>query len=195
VTVESPIQINPTLVQLIVRYGGIGTLDPSRADLIYHTTKISEANIVIVLVSLAVLSGVLVTLGVSTAFMKEINENLKVVGILRSLGASSRQLLMIIFKEAFLLSMIAAALGIVGGFILAFLVASTGDLVAFGHLIEPVLDPSFLAADVVGSILVCVGSSLIAGFAVSRRRSIRMIRGLKDDVLPQVTLREMLGDE
>ena len=195
VSVESQVEINPTLVQLVVRYGGIGTLNPSRADLIYQTTKISEANILIVLVSLAVLSGVLVTLGVSTAFMKEINENMRIVGILRSLGASSRQLLMIIFKEAFLLSMIAVVLGIVGGFILALLVASTGNLIAFGHLIQPVLDPSFLLADIVGSILICVGSSLIAGFAASRRRSIRMIRGLKDDVAPQVTLKEMLGDE
>ena len=194
-TVESPLVLNPTLIQLLVRYGGTGTLDPSRADLIYHTTKISEANILIVLISLATLSAVLVTIGISITFMKEINDNLKVVGILRSLGASSRQLLGIIFKEAFLLSLVAAVLGIVGGFILSFIISSSGDLIAFGHLIQPVLDPNFLVVDIAGSVVICVGSSLITGLSVSRRRSIRMIRGLKDDVVHQMTLKELLGDE
>lgn len=194
-TVESPLVLNPALIQLLVRYGGTGTIDLSRSDLIYHTTKISEANILIVLISLAALSAVLVTLGVSITFMKEINDNQKVIGILRSLGASSRQLLGIIFKEAFLLSLVAAALGIAGGFVLSFIISSTGDLIAFGHLIRPVLDPNFLVADIAGSIVICVGSSLITGLSVTRKRSIRMIRGLKDDVVHQTTLKELLGDE
>ena len=114
---------------------------------------------------------------------------------MRSLGASSRQLLGIIFKEAFLLSLVAAVLGIVGGFILSFIISSSGDLIAFGHLIQPVLDPNFLVVDIAGSVVICVGSSLITGLSVSRRRSIRMIRGLKDDAVHQMTLKELLGDE
>jgi len=194
-TVEAHFELNPALIRLLVLYGGSGTLDPSRAELIYDTAKISEANILIVLVSLAVLSGMLVTLGVSISFMREINDNLKIIGILRSLGASSKQLLWIMFKEAFLMSLPAAAIGVMGGVVLAFLISSTGNLVAFGHFIRPVLDPSFLIAATAGSIAICVGSSLIAGLSVSRKGSIRMIRGLKADIVAQVDLKELLGDE
>lgn len=193
--VESTYQLNPELIQLLIRYGGSSTLDPSRSDLLYHTTKISEANILIVIVSLAVLSATLVTLGISTTFMKEINDNLRVIGILRSLGASSRQLLGIIFREAILLSLPAAAIGIAGGFLLAVIISSTGGLVAFGHLISPALDPSFLIAAIAGSVAICVGSSLIAGLSVARRRTIRMIRGQREEFVKQVTLRELLGEE
>ena len=195
VTVETHFELNPALIRLLVLYGGSGTLDPSRAELIYDTVKISEANIMVVLVSLGVLSGTLVTIGVSISFMREINDNLKIIGILRSLGASSKQLLKIMFKEAFIVSLPAAAIGIVGGIVLAFSISNTGNLVAFGHFIRPVLDPSFLIAAIVGSILICVGSSLIAGLSVSRKGLIRMIRGLKDDAVPQVDLKELLGDE
>ena len=194
-TVEAHFELNPALIRLLVLYGGSGTLDPSRAELIYDTAKISEANIIVVLVSLAVLSGMLVTLGVSISFMREINDNLKIIGILRSLGASSKQLLGIMFKEAFFVSLPAAAIGIVGGVVLAFLISSTGNLVAFGHFIRPVFDPSFLIAATVGSIAICVGSSLIVGLSASRKGSIRMIRGLKDDIVTQVDLKELLGDE
>jgi len=194
-TVEAHFELNPALIRLLVLYGGSGTLDPSRAELIYDTAKISEANILIVLVSLAVLSGMLVTLGVSISFMREINDNLKIIGILRSLGASSKQLLWIMFKEAFLMSLPAAAIGVMGGVVLAFLISSTGSLVAFGHFIRPVLDPSFLIAATAGSIAICIGSSLVAGLSVSRKGSIRMIRGLKADIVAQVDLKELLGDE
>ncbi len=194
-TVETHFELNPALIRLLVLYGGSGTLDPSRAELIYDTAKISEANILIVLVSLAVLSGMLVTLGVSISIMREINDNLKIIGILRSLGASSRQLLWIIFKGAFLISLPAAAIGIVGGIVLAFLISNTGNLIAFGQFIRPVLDPSFLIVATAGSIAICVGSSFIAGLSVSRKRSIRMIRGLKEDFATQANLIELLGDE
>ena len=194
-TVEAHFELNPALIRLLVLYGGSGTLDPSRAELIYDTAKISEANILIVLVSLAVLSGMLVTLGVSISFMREINDNLKIIGILRSLGASSKQLLWIMFKEAFLMSLPAAAIGVMGGVVLAFLISSTGSLVAFGHFIRPVLDPSFLIAATAGSIAICIGSSLVAGLSVSRKGSMRMIRGLKADIVAQVDLKELLGDE
>jgi hypothetical protein len=194
-TVETHFELNPALIRLLVLYGGSSTLDPSRAELIYDTAKISEANILIVLVSLAVLSGMLVTLGVSISFTREINDNMKIIGILRSLGASSRQLLWIMFKGAFIMSLPAVAIGIIGGVILSFLISSTGSLLAFGHFIQPVLDPSFLIAAIAGSIAICVGSSLIAGLSVSRRATIRMIRGLKADVVAQADLKELLGDE
>jgi ABC-type lipoprotein release transport system permease subunit len=194
-TVEAHFELNPALIRLLVLYGGSSTLDPSRAELIYDTAKISEGNILVVLVSLAVLSGMLVTLGVSIGFMREINDNLKIIGILRSLGASSKQLLGIMFKEAFLVSLPAAVIGVIGGVVLAFLISITGNLVAFGHFIRPVLDPNFLITATAGSIAICVGSSLIAGLSVSRRGSIRMIRGLKDEAVAQVDLKELLGDE
>jgi ABC-type antimicrobial peptide transport system permease subunit len=194
-TVESHFELNPALIRLLVLYGDSSTLDPSRAELIYDTAKISEANILIVLVSLAVLSGMLVTLGVSISFMREINDNLRIIGILRSLGASSRQLLWIMFKGAFLISLPAAAIGIVGGVVLAFLISNTGNLIAFGQFIQPVINPSFLIVATAGSIAICVGSSLIASLSVSRKRSIRMIRGLKEDAVTQVNLKELLGDE
>jgi len=194
-SVESSIQINPDIVQLLLRYGDTSSLDPSRGELLYHTTKISESNIVIVLVSLAVLSALLVTLGISISFMKEINDNQKVIGILRSLGASSKQVLGIIFKEAIFVSLPAAAIGIAGGYLLAALIQSTNSLIAFGHLINPMLDPTFLIAAIAGSIAICIGSSLITGLSASRRRTIKMIRGLSEDTAKQMTVKELLGEE
>lgn len=193
--VESTYQVNPEIVQLLLRYGGTSSLDPSRGELLYHTAKISESNIIIVLVSLAVLSGLLVTLGVSISFMKEIHDNQKVIGILRSLGASSKQLMWIIFKETTLVSLPAAVIGVAGGCLLALLIQSINNLVAFGHLITPVLDPTFFIAAVAGSITICIASGLMAGLSVSRRRAIRMIKGLQEASAKQVTLKELLGED
>jgi hypothetical protein len=194
-TVESTIQINPEIVQLLLRYGDTSSLSPSRGELLYHTTKISESNIVIVLVSLAVLSALLVTLGISITFMKEINDNQKVIGILRSLGASSKQVLRIIFEETIFVSLPAAAIGIAGGYILATLIQSTKSLIAFGHLIDPVLDPTFLIAAIAGSVAICIGSGLITGLSASRRRTIKMIRGLGEEAAKQMTVKELLGED
>jgi len=193
-TVESTYQINPDIVKLLLTYGNQGSIDPSRGDLIYNTAKISEGNIVIVLFSLALLSGTLVTLGVSIIFMKEINDNIRVIGILRSIGASSRQLLGMIFRESILLSLPAACIGIVGGILLALLVSASGRLIAFGHVIEPVIDPTFLIAAVLGSMVICVGSSLIAGLSVSRKKAIGMIRGLEEEIGEYPTIEELLRD-
>ena len=194
-TVESKYQLNPALVQFLLRYGGTGSLDPSRGSLVYSTAKISEGNILIVLVSLAVLTGTLVTFGVSISFMKEINDNLKIIGILRTIGASSNQLLAMIFKQALLLSLPAVAMGLVGGILLADIISMSNQLIAFGHLIQPVFDPNFLILAATGSIIICIGSSLIAGISISRRIAIRMIKGLKAQMVEQPTLKELLGDE
>ncbi|MEM2839817.1 MAG: FtsX-like permease family protein [Thermoplasmata archaeon] len=193
--VEPLYQINPGLVQFLLKFGGTGSLDPSRGNLIYSTAKISEANIVIVLVSLAVLSATLVTLGVSSSFMKEINDNARIIGILRSIGASSRQLLWMMFRQAFILSLPAAAAGLIGGMLLAYLVSLSERLLAFGHVVYPMLDPSLIFAAATGCIAICVGSSLIAGLSVSRRAAIRMIRGTREEALDRPTLRELLGEE
>ena len=193
--VEPLYQINPGLVQFLLRFGGTGSLDPSRGNLIYSTAKISEANIVIVLVSLAILSATLVTLGVSSSFMKEINDNTRIVGILRSIGASSRQLLRMIFKQALLLSLPAAIAGVVGGVLLAYLISLSDRLLAFGHVVYPILDLSLIVAAAIGCVAICVGSSLIAGLSVSRKVAIRMIRDTKEEALDRPTLRELLGEE
>ena len=193
--VESTYAVNPEIVQLLLRYGGTSSIDPSRGELLYHTAKISESNIVIVLVSLAALSGMLVTLGLSISFMKEIHDNQRAIGILRSLGASSNQLTGIIMKETLLVSLPAAAIGVAGGCALALLVNSNGSLIAFGHLITPVLDPTFFIAAAAGSIAICIASGMMAGLSVSKRRAIRMIRGLQEAPAKQATLKELLGEE
>lgn len=194
-TVESVFVVNPDIVQLLLRYGGTGSIDPSRGSLIYNTAKISEGNILIVIVSLALLSATLVTLGVSIAFMKEINDNIRVVGILRSIGASSRQLLAIIFRESLTLSLPAAALGLAGGVLLAMMIDASGRLIAFGHEVTPLLDPTYLLLAVVGSVVICVGSSLIAGLSVSRKVAIRMIRGTEEAIGDHPSIEELLRDE
>lgn len=194
-TVESTFVTNPDIVQLLLRYGSAGSIDPSRGSLIYNTAKISEGNILIVIVSLALLSATLVTLGVSIAFMKEINDNIRVVGILRSIGASSKQLLGIIFRESLMLSMPAAAIGLAGGILLAMTIEASGRLIAFGHVVTPLLDPTYLFLAVIGSIAICVGSSLIAGLSVSRKVAIRMIRGTEEDIGAHPSIEELLRDE
>jgi len=193
--VESTYQVNPEVVQLLLRYGGASSLDQSSGELLFQTAKISESNIIIVLISLAVLSGLLVTLGTSISFMKEIHDNQKVIGILRSLGASSKQLTGLIFKEMTIVSLPASVIGVAGGFLLAMLIQSINSLVAFGHLITPVLDPTFFIAAVAGSITICTASGLMAGLSVSRRRAIRMIKGLQETSEKQVTLKELIGED
>jgi ABC-type lipoprotein release transport system permease subunit len=193
--VESLYQLNPGLVQFLLRFGSTGSLDPSRGDLIYTTAKISEANIVIVLVSLAILSATLVTFGVSSSFMKEINNNMRIIGILRSIGASSRQLSWMIFRQAILLSIPGAVLGLLGGILLAYLISLSERLLAFGHVVYPMIDPGVVVAAAAGCIAICVGSSLIAGLSASRRVTIRMIRGMREEALEGPTLRELLGEE
>lgn len=193
--VEPLYQINPDLVQFLLRFGSAGSLDPSTGSLMYSTAKISEANIIIVLVSLAVLSAVLVTLGVSSSFMKEISDNLRIVGILRSIGASSHQLLWMIFGQALLLSLPAAVAGIAGGMLLAYLISLSERLLAFGHVVYPILDLNLVISSTTGCVAICVGSSLIAGLSVSRKVAIRMIRGTKEESPDRPTLRDLLGEE
>lgn len=193
--VEPLYEINPGLIQFLLRFGSTGSLDPSSGSLMYSTAKISEANIIIVIVSLAVLSAALVTLGVSSSFMKEISDNQRIVGILRSIGASSRQLLWMIFRQALLLSLPAAAAGIAGGMLLAYLISLSERLLAFGHVVFPILDLNLVIASTIGCVAICVGSGLIAGLSVSRKVAISMIRGTNEESLDRPTLRELLGEE
>jgi len=126
--------------------------------------------------------------------MKEIHDNSQVIGILRSIGASSRQILGIIFRESILLSLIAACIGLAGGVLLAMLIESTDQLIAFGHVIDPVLDPIYLLAAALGSIGICMGSSLASGISASRRVTIRVVRGIEDEAVQSPTLEELLRD-
>ncbi|UCE80481.1 MAG: FtsX-like permease family protein [Methanobacteriota archaeon] len=170
------------LVQLALRYGGTGVLSSSTMIPIYQAAKISEGNVAVALFSMGAISALLASLAISAVFAKEIRLARRMLGILRSIGASRPRIRVIVLFQAFLNGLIGSAVGVVAGIAVAVWLASAGMFTAFGHTLTFEPDTSLLLLIVVGAVAISAGSSLVSAEIAARESPISSIRDLEKSV-------------
>jgi putative ABC transport system permease protein len=100
-------------------------------------------------------------IGIMNVMLVSVNERTGEIGLLKALGAGSRQILGAFLLEASVLSTIGGALGVVGGYALA-------ALIRFRWPVLPAVPPTWA---VVSAIVVAVGVGLAFGALPARRAS------------------------
>ncbi|UCE91173.1 MAG: FtsX-like permease family protein [Methanobacteriota archaeon] len=173
----------PDLVQLVIRYGGTGTLSSSSAIPIYQAAKVSEGNIAVALFSIGAISGLLSMLAISAVFAKEVHEGRDTLGILRTLGASSSNIRRMVLFQAFAGALSGSAIGIAAGIAAAISLVSSGAFLIFGHEIAIQIDASLLAPIAFGAVTISALSALASAEAAVRETPMASIRKLEPDVV------------
>lgn len=168
----------PDLVQLVIRYGGSGTLSSSSSVPIYQAAKVSEGNIAVALISIGAISGLLSMLAISAVFAKEVHEGRDTIGILRTLGASNSQIRMIVIPQAIVGALAGAAIGIAVGMVVATALVRSGAFLIFSHEFTFEADASLLIAIAVGVVAISVLSALLSAEVAVREAPMASIRKL-----------------
>ena len=182
----------PDLVQLVLRYGGTGTLSSSSSIPIYQAAKVSEGNIAVALLSIGAISGLLSMLAISAAFAKEVHEGRDILGILRTLGASNAQIRMIVVPQALFAGLVGAVIGIVAGIVAATALVRSGAFLIFSHEFTFQADLRLLVVIAIGAAAISVLSAFASAEVAVRETPMASIRKL-DPVVAEIDAET--GDE
>lgn len=165
---------DPRLVNLFLR-GATGALPPA-----YLAEALTEAtnSIQVVALGLAILIAALVASAVHAVQARGFSERRISIGILRSLGASSRWIATRMIAESLPYTVVAAGLGAVGGALLVSLAGPTFGLRVFGHELSAPIDPLVLALLIV---VVITFSSLSLFVLVGRALQDRPSEAVRDE--------------
>lgn len=171
----------PDLVQLVIRYGGTGTLSSGSSIPIYQAAKVSEGNIAVALFSIGAISALLSMLAISAVFAKEVHEGRDALGILRTLGASNAHIRRIVISQALVGGLVGAAIGIVTGIAAAMLLVRSGAFLIFSHEFTFDVDLSLLAVIAIGAAVISVLSAAASAEVAVRETPMALIRKLDAD--------------
>jgi putative ABC transport system permease protein len=106
-------------------------------------------------------------MGVISSLMAIIFERRREIGVLRSVGASAVQIRNITLIEAFLMGIIASAIGLVCGLVLSMILIYVVNVQSFGWTIQLQLEPlTFLGATLLVLITALVSGWIPARFAM-----------------------------
>jgi ABC-type lipoprotein release transport system permease subunit len=173
-TVEPWYSGDSDLIQLVIRYGGVLQVTTGSSLPMYQAAKISEGNITVAVIALAVISMLLSTLAVSSVFSKELHEARRRLGVMKTVGASSRQIRKMVVGQSFETSLPGAAIGVALGIAVSDLVSRAGVFFLFGHRFEIELNTE-------GMLLILLGATAI--------------RKLEEEGPPPLDVDQLLGDE
>jgi ABC-type lipoprotein release transport system permease subunit len=180
VTVEPWYADEPDIVQLVIRYGGTGTLSSSTSIPIYQAAKLSEGNIAVALISIGAISALLSVLAISAVFAKEVHEGRDTLGILRTLGASNAHIRRIVIPQALAGGLAGAAIGIATGVAAAILLVRSGAFLIFSHEFTFDVDVPLLVAIAIGAAAISVLSAAASAEVAVRETPIASMRKLDD---------------
>lgn len=190
--VETWIVENPDLVQLVVRYGGSTELSSSASIPIYQAAKISEGNVAVALFALGAISALLAAMAIASVYSKEVHGSRRTLGILRTVGASRRDIRGLIFPQALMTGLAGAAIGVALGAFVADSISRSGVFMVFGHALSLEIDLQLLAMVLAASIAICVMTALWCSSTATRESVSSSLRGLVEghESDPQVELPE-----
>jgi ABC-type antimicrobial peptide transport system permease subunit len=193
--VQSWVVDNPDLVQLVMRYGGSGSVFSAGSVPIYQAAKISEGNVAIALFSIGSISALLAILAITSVFSKEIREARRRLGILKTIGAPRSAIRKLVFPQALEDSLAGAAIGISLGVVIADAISRSDLLVLFGHRFRVDLDANLLLLLLLGAVAISVSSALISMMVAVRETTIRSIRKLDAEPEKPVDVEAAIADE
>ncbi|MEO2155236.1 MAG: FtsX-like permease family protein [Acidimicrobiales bacterium] len=133
-----------------------------------------------VLLGFAIIAVVVSTFIINNTFAIVIGQRVRELALLRALGATGRQISRSVRLEAAVIGIVATALGLVGGYLLASLLRWVLVATGFGELpgAIPIRPRTIILAAVVG-----IGSTVLSAIGPSRRvRRIPPVAAMRDDV-------------
>jgi ABC-type lipoprotein release transport system permease subunit len=186
---------DPDLVTLVLKYGG--KIQMSRADSIpiVQAAKISQGDIEVAIISVGGISAALAALSMTSIFAKEVHESRRKLGVLRTLGASRSAIRSMTVVQSLLISIPAACAGVALGLLMAASLLDSGSLMMFGHKLAFAVDPSLLSSILLGTVAICLASSIASAEVAARATPISSIRGTEEPLPERKTVDELLGDE
>lgn len=194
-TVEPWYSGDSDLIQLAIRYGGVLQVTTGSSLPMYQAAKISEGNVTVAVIALAVISMLLSTLAVSSVFSKELHEARRRLGVMKTVGASSRQIRRMVVGQSFETSLPGAALGVALGIAASDLLSRAGVFFLFGHRFEIEMNTEGMLLILLGATVISVLSALVAADVAVRQTAISSIRKLEQEGPPPVDVNQLLGDE
>ncbi|MFQ6106777.1 MAG: ABC transporter permease [Thermoplasmata archaeon] len=150
-------------------------------------------SVQIVIWGFLVLNSSLVTLGLIAVLSKAIVEKRADVGILSAIGASRVQVARMLILELVLISIPAAIIGVLLGYVIATLLGLSDAVLLFGYTILPLYDPVLLLELALVTIVLEVVLGAIIYHLLSREKPVELIRGVPSRERKR-TLEEVLSD-
>ncbi len=181
VVVEPWYADEPDLVELVVRYGGTTQLSDPGSIPFYQAAKISQGNVELALFSIGAIAAVLAGMAIVSIITKEIHEGRRRLGILKTIGASRRDVLRLLSPQALIRSLIGASVGLLVGLGAAEWLSSSGVFLLFGHELAIEWNGNLLLLILAGSVLISLASALISAQLALRETTIAAIRVLEED--------------
>jgi putative ABC transport system permease protein len=167
----------------------VAALGEAALEVVTAETKIAEDQgdfdqfisiISSVLLGFAIIAVVVSTFIINNTFAIVIGQRVRELALLRALGATGRQISRSVRLEAAVIGVVATALGLVGGYLLASLLRWVLVATGFGELpgAIPIQPRTVIVAAVVG-----IGSTVLSSIGPSRRvRRIPPVAAMRDDV-------------
>ena len=184
------------MVQLALRYGGTGIISSSASIPIYEAAKISEGNVAVALFSVGAVSALLTGLAISAVFAKEIRDGRRTLGILRTIGASKRNIRTIVLFQTLLNSLVGAMIGVAAGLTLVYTLTEVGAFHAFGHTLSFEPNAALLVVVVLAAAAISLFSSFVSAEVAARSTPISAIGDLDESGSSgEMDLEELLSEQ
>ena len=195
VVVEPWYADEPGLVELAVRYGGTTQLSDPGSIPLYQAAKLSQGNVELALFSIGAIAAVLAGLAITAVFTKEVHEGRRRLGILKTIGASKRDVMKLVSPQALAKGLAGALIGLVVGVATAEWLSRAGIFMLFGHRLSIDWNGQLLALVLVSAVTISVVSSLVSAIVAVRETTVSAIRGLPEEgVLPSDDLQSIADD-
>jgi len=195
VVVEPWYADEPDFVELFVRYGGTTELSDPASIPLYQAAKLSQGNVELALFSIGTIAAVLAGLAIIAVFSKEIHEGRRRLGILKTIGAGRRDVLMLVSPQAIVRGLIGASAGLAIGLAAAEWFSRSGIFMLFGHELAIEWSRGLFVLILASAAVISLLSALVSALIAVRESTISAIRNLPDeDVSPRQDL-QSIGDD
>jgi ABC-type lipoprotein release transport system permease subunit len=175
----TPISVNEnkTYEEVIAEELAFKYLDPekfSTSNESFVGTFVTKGagTVSIVVLGFISLNALLTFVGITAILARGVIERRKDIGILAAIGADKKTIYKLLLKDLFIISVIAAGVGVGIGFITAQIVQDQGMIVAFGHVIQPAIDLNlFIVTFFVAIIIGCTSGLLVSSIILTAKPS------------------------
>ncbi len=184
----------PDLVELVVKYGGSSAVSSSSSLPLYQAAKISEGNVAVALFSIGAVSALVSSLAIVAVCAKEVHEGRRKLGVLKTVGASSKAIRRFVFPQALLLGLGGGAAGVLLGLVAVSVMSSYAGLMVFGHELSMSLDLQVALLSLLGAVAISIVSALASAELAARETAIAAIKKLPAEAPSPLDMEELLRE-
>lgn len=165
--------IHATLFSIRKKYGKYGKFGINDMEEVFKSFKGVSTNITYVLLAFSLVALFVGGIGITNVMLTSARERIKEVGILKSMGLTVEEIFLMFICESVAHSLVGSSIGIIGGYMLAYLLLLLGGK---GIIVRLTLLPIVLAFFM--SFITGILSGIYPGIEASRREVIEALRYL-----------------